>query len=147
MKLTLYTSDSDDNVIGKVYSNPLEVSITLRGNVDIVRPMIRLELDSNILGYNYCHITELDRFYFIRSVTSLSRSLWQLDLECDVLETYKTDIKASRARYLRNIRTGDYANVALDVSIAPTITAIESSKGFDGERTMILTTLGASDNG
>ncbi len=38
--------------------------------------------------YNYCHIQELNRYYFIENVVWLGGNAWQLDLHVDVLFTY-----------------------------------------------------------
>lgn len=38
--------------------------------------------------YNYCHIQELNRYYFIENIVWLGGNAWQLDLHVDVLFTY-----------------------------------------------------------
>lgn len=63
-------------------------------------------------------------------------------MRCDVIETYKADILASNARFMRKIKTGDYINSNIDYSLYKNITKTESNKGFEGDSTMILTSIG-----
>lgn len=47
--------------------------------------------------YNYCHIQELNRYYFIENVVWLGGNAWQLDLHVDVLFTYYTKFTTMNA--------------------------------------------------
>lgn len=142
MELILYKTESADNVINKTLSNPLALDINLRRGVDISAPVLRLQLSVDLSGYNYAHIPDLNRYYFISDIESLTLDVWQLRLSVDVLESYKVDILASNARYMRGIRTGDYFNATLDSNINASVSLHESNKGFEGEPTLILTTVG-----
>lgn len=145
MELILYKLTSADNVINKTMIEPLTMDITLRRGVDIVAPVLRIAYSAGVSPneYNYCHIPDLGRFYFIRDIQSITSGIWELHLECDVLESYKTEILASHARLKRNIRTGDYLDASLDMSINRVSSTFESNKGFEGEPSLILTTVGA----
>lgn len=143
MELILYKTESADNVIGKTLSDPITMDINLRRGVDISAPVLRLKLDVDLTGYNYAQIADLNRYYFITDVESVTRDVWQLRLSVDVLETYKNEILSSHARLRRNIRTGDYLDATLDMSINRVSSTFESDKGFEGEPSLILTTVGA----
>lgn len=145
MELNLYVVNDGDNVINKTLTEKLSININLKRDVNITSPEIVL-LKNNIKPfseYNYAEIPELGRFYFIDSVTNINNRMESLLLRCDVIETYKADILASKARFMRGVKTGDYINSSIDYSVVKTITRIESDKGFTGNPTMILTSVGA----
>lgn len=145
MELNLYKCSDGDNVINKTLTEKLTINITLKRDVNITAPQIILMNDNGAFfnQYNYAEIPELGRFYFIDSVTSLNNRMESLALRCDVLETYKADVLASKARFMRGLKTGDYIASNIDYSVVKTITRIESDKGFSGNPTMILTSVGA----
>lgn len=150
MILSLYQITDAENVINKTLSLPVNLNINFKANVDIVSPEIIL-LDNGTIDYNeynYAFITELNRFYFVTDARKVNNKLVQLDLHCDVLETYKADILASNARFMRNIRTGDYYAGDLDYSTLKVVAKFESNKTLvSGEESMILTTIGGNANG
>ena len=145
MELNLYKCSDGDNVINKTLTDKLTVNINLKRDVNISSPQIILLNDNGAFfnQYNYAEIPELGRFYFIDSVTSLNNKMESLALRCDVLETYKADVLASKARFMRGLKTGDYIAANIDYSVIKTITKIESNSGFTGNPTMILTSVGA----
>ena len=145
MELNLYKCSDGDNVINKTLTEKLTINITLKRDVNITAPQIILMNDNGAFfnQYNYAEIPELGRFYFIDSVTSLNNKMESLALRCDVLETYKADVLASKARFMRGLKTGDYISANIDYSVIKTITKIESNSGFTGNPTMILTSVGA----
>ena len=145
MELNLYKCSDGYNVINKTLTEKLTINITLKRDVNITAPQIILINDNGAFfnQYNYAEIPELGRFYFIDSVTSLNNKMESLALRCDVLETYKADVLASKARFMRGLKTGDYIAANIDYSVIKTITKIESNSGFTGNPTMILTSVGA----
>ena len=145
MELNLYKCSDGDNVINKTLTEKLTINITLKRDVNITAPQIILMNDNGAFFnvFNYAEIPELGRFYFIDSVTSLNNKMESLALRCDVLETYKADVLASKARFMRGLKTGDYIAANIDYSVIKTITKIESNSGFTGNPTMILTSVGA----
>ena len=145
MELNLYKCSDGDNVINKTLTEKLTINITLKRDVNITAPQIILMNDNGAFfnQYNYAEIPELGRFYFIDSVTSLNNKMESLNLRCDVLETYKADVLASKARFMRGLKTGDYIAANIDYSVIKTIIKIESNSGFTGNTTMILTSVGA----
>lgn len=146
MILKLYQVTDGDNVMNKTLSDtPLTLTIRLKRDTDIINPMLILSaidgVDYN--NYNYAKIEELNRFYFIDNVTNLNNKRWQLNLSCDVIETYKDEILLSRAKFKRSIRAGDYINTAdFDTSIIESIEVFKSDIILDGKESVILTTIG-----
>ena len=140
MKMYLYHVNDAENVINKTLVNGLELDINLKSSVDIVNPEI--VLNGDFRGYNYAHLPDLNRYYFIDRIEQLNLKLVKLNLSCDVLETYKADILNSNARFKRNIKNGDYQNISIDYS-NQTISTNYNSDGLpmDGN-TMIISTIG-----
>ena len=145
MELKLYAVNDGENVINKTMTLKTTIEINLKRDVDIINPRLILipNLPTGFSGINYAEIPELNRFYFVDSISNISATLWQLDLSCDVLETYKADILASKARFYRNMKAGDYFNTALESSHITTVAKYASNKGISDSETLIMTTVGA----
>ena len=145
MELKLYVVNDGENVINKTMTLKTTMEINLKRDVDIINPRLILipNLPTGFTGINYAEIPELNRFYFVDSITNISATLWQLDLSCDVLETYKADILASKARLYRNLKAGDYFDTALESSHITTVAKYTSDKGISDSETIIMTTVGA----
>nr|DAI24699.1 MAG TPA: hypothetical protein [Caudoviricetes sp.] len=92
MNITLYVNKSEKNKIGKNLTNDLSLSGTLRDTTNIINPIILVELNE-ISNYNYCHIPNFNRYYFITDITVIRTGLYAISLLVDVLESFKTDIK------------------------------------------------------
>lgn len=144
MELKLYNVTDGENVINKTMTLKTTMEINLKRDVDIINPRLILipNLPTGFSGINYAEIPQLNRFYFVDNITNISSTLWQLDLSCDVLETYKADILASKARLYRNLKAGDYFNTALESSHLTTIAKYASNKGISDSETLIMTTVG-----
>ena len=144
MELKLYVVNDGENVINKTMTLKTTMEINLKRDVDIINPRLILipNLPTGFSGINYAEIPELNRFYFVDSITNITATLWQLDLSCDVLETYKADILASKARLYRNLKAGDYFDTALESSHITTVAKYASNKGISDSETLIITTVG-----
>ena len=110
----LYSIDDNDNIINKNLGMGLNVPINLKGDFDLVNPTVILNGDFR--QYNYAHIPDLNRYYFIERFEQLNLKMVQLYLKCDVLESYKSDILNSVARFKRGIKNGDYHNINIEHS-------------------------------
>lgn len=140
MKMYLYHVNDAENVINKNLVNGLEIDINLKASVDLVNPEI--VLNGDFRGYNYAHLPDLNRYYFIDRIEQLNLKLIKLSLSCDVLETYKADILNSNARFKRNIKNGDYQNISIDYS-NQTISTNYNSDGMPmNGNTMVISTIG-----
>lgn len=144
MELKLYAVNDGENVINKTMTLVTTMEINLKRDVDIINPRLFLvpNRPNGFDGINYAGIPFLKRFYFVDNITNISNTLWQIDLSCDVLETYKTDILASKARLYRNLKAGDYFNTALESSHLTTVAKYTSNKGISESDTLIMSTVG-----
>lgn len=111
--LTLYKTISSNNTINKVLTDPMNLHINLKRDFDISNPSILLNIEGDIKGFNYASIPDLNRLYFISKQTQMNKTLVRIDLEVDLLETYKSDILANSAVVRKKIDVGDYGGVQL----------------------------------
>lgn len=115
MELTLYQNISEQNKLDKTLNNPLKLTGTVRGvdNVNIISPIISISnIDEQITTYNYAYIKEFNRYYFINNIRSLRNDLWLLELDIDVLTTYKDQIRAQKGLISRN--ENEFNNALID---------------------------------
>lgn len=100
MNIVLYNNKSENNKVDK----ELTQSVTLTGNVknetSIVNPTILVE--GNPIGKNYAYIADFERYYFIKDVKVIRSNLFEIDMTCDVLMTYKSSIRSMFAIVERN---------------------------------------------
>lgn len=108
MDIILYKTVDSPNTINKTLTDPLTLEINLKKDTNIINP--ELVLNGDFRGFNYAHIPELNRYYFINSMEQLNFTLVKLYLECDVLETHKADILNSPCKFNADIKAGDYMN-------------------------------------
>lgn len=144
MLLTLFKTVDGSNVINKTLTDPIDFTIFLKGDTNIVDPtllMVSLTgVDYN--DFNYAYIPELKRYYFINSISAVSASLFRIDLQCDVLETYKAEIMGSVARIKRNLKSGDFINTTIDFSNITTIEKFNSDIEWVDGNSIIVSTVG-----
>ena len=97
MRIIFYTNNSDSNELNKNINLITELNCNVnRDNLDVLSPILFLSyFDIKELNINYCYIEELNRYYFINSYTIEKNNLIKLQLETDVLMTFKNDILLS----------------------------------------------------
>lgn len=94
MTITFYKTVSNENQIQKVLTDSKTYTGTFKTDLDILNPKIIIsDTDYLILGYNYCYITELKRYYFVKNITTLSNNRFLIDCKIDVLKTYSTELQ------------------------------------------------------
>ena len=83
-----------------------EYSVVFKDGADIVNPTITISADlSTLSGCNYAYM--LGRYYWIRDISVLRTGYCILDLETDVLATYKSQIGGSSLYILRSASSYD----------------------------------------
>lgn len=95
MNCVLYNNQSQENKLNKVLTNKGTRTIIFLDSVDFLRP--RITVKSLPTETNYVYIESLGRYYFISDIKNLKNELFELNLRCDVLMTYKQDIEESQA--------------------------------------------------
>ena len=94
MYVKLYKNTSEANRIGKTLTSENEFTgCRLKDATSVMNPEILLTTE-NPTGYNYMYIPQFDRYYFITDMVSVRNGLWSITGTVDVLESFKSDIKA-----------------------------------------------------
>lgn len=89
MSLTIefYTNESDRRVASKSLTSIASKTCELKGDCDIVRPVIIVTGDAaTYASCNYMYISAFNRYYFA-SVRSLPGGLLEISGECDILSS------------------------------------------------------------
>lgn len=94
-------------------SNPntyTDFSCTLKDGTSILDPVFDIYLSFNdnpaALGYNYCKVPALNRYYFVRD-WRYSLGVWTASCSVDVLASYKTEIGSLTKYVLRSASNYD----------------------------------------
>ena len=143
MNIILYEMNQNENTINKSKTEIVRYSIAFKNDVDIVNPEIRLRIgnDVDMDSMNYCYIDEVDRYYFIRDIRNVTRDVFNFICECDVLETYKTEILTGKGYIESEIKTGDYQNVSINTDVRKEIEKYLSNKEIENNDNYIMSTV------
>lgn len=102
MKATFYENVSDERYLNKKITAKYEdIPIEVLNPSNVVRPSLRIS--SGLIGQsvNYLYIADLERYYYIRN-WSMDNGHVTIDCECDVLMSFKNDIKKQNTIVARN---------------------------------------------
>ena len=91
--ISLFKTASENNRVVKVLTDEKQLSGELRNQTSVLNPNIIIETVDNISTYNYAYISEFGRYYYITDIVSVRTNLWGVSLRCDVLMSYKDEIK------------------------------------------------------
>ena len=99
MNVILYNNKSDKRQLVKNITEIKTLSAIAKGDINIISPTLIIQNFST--DFNYCYISDFDRYYFVKSITLLTGQRVQIDLTIDVLMTYKEEIKKLTVNVLR----------------------------------------------
>lgn len=91
MQVQFSYNKSDERQIFKELVSGATLNGTLRDESSIISPSILFE-SADVMRYNFCYIPQWQRYYFVRNITSYRTNLYLVELECDVLMSFKNDI-------------------------------------------------------
>lgn len=98
MIIRLLRNYSDSNVVSKNVENVIELTGTLKEGTSVTDPTITLELSTdNAPSFNYMHIPEFGRYYFVTGIDSVRNNLWSISGHVDVLMSYNKAIRNQKA--------------------------------------------------
>lgn len=91
--IELYQNHAESNRVNK---EQLLVSVgtlsgALREECSMLTPSITYQ-SAEVPTFNYVYIPVFNRYYFVTSLTSVSKNMWRMELKCDVLMSYKEQI-------------------------------------------------------
>ena len=96
MEISFYNNVSEKEKIGKTLKNKTTLTGFLKQVTSVINPVITVEM-KNPSQYNYVHIPQFHRYYFINDMINIKNNLWEIHMKVDVLESFKTKIKANKA--------------------------------------------------
>lgn len=96
MTIMLYQNASPSNYVNKDIRYAEIIEGVLRTPTSITDPVILIARDSPT-GFNYAHIAEFGRYYFLTGVSTVSDKLLSVSFHVDVLMTYKDAIADMQA--------------------------------------------------
>lgn len=89
----LYQNKSSNIRIDKSLEHLHTYDCILKDSTNIVNPTIRIKAtDINVTKGNYGYIPKFKRFYYINNVRCVNADVWEIDLHCDVLMSFRDDI-------------------------------------------------------
>ena len=91
--LELYKVTNQPNELTKTLNNAIVVNGSFRSEIDSMDVIV--EIESNTYEFNYVYIPSLNKYYFLQNIVHVNAKIVRMQLYCDVLMTYKTDILAS----------------------------------------------------
>ena len=138
--LKLYNTSDSNNTIGKTLTDEETFDITFKDTFNIINPVIVLKSNTPILK-NYAQIPEFGRYYFITSIQIEPNKIYELFLECDVLETYKEDILASKGLVTRAGEGNKFYDGGLNSEVRKEVEIHESILESDFGNSIILVTI------
>ena len=110
MDISLYVNSSQNNILSKNIElidktriiEPFE-------SFDILAPVVVLDYKDEWLSCNYAFIPQLNRYYYVETMTLQTAKRVTLKLKCDVLMSFKDEIVSATATVVRNEKIGSTA--------------------------------------
>lgn len=136
-KITLGICKDPKNKISKTMEESKEFNCAIKSDdgVNIINPTVLIS-NSDILRYNYAYIPSFNRYYYISSIDILNNNVYQVNLDEDVLMSWRIDIRNSKVKLSRSF---DYRNYYLKDNLLPvtnqkiTSTLTFKNSPFDGK--------------
>jgi hypothetical protein len=75
-------------------------------------------------------------------MVSMNKQLWMMYLSVDVLESFKEDILNSTAEITRQMKPGDYLDVAPSREVRKEVEIFNSNRRFLEQETILFSTIG-----
>ena len=143
MILTLLKTTDPRNKVDKTLTDGKDINITLKRDEPKENPRIKVNNSQLVDDYNYAYIETFNRYYFINSTTKLNYALSELELETDLLTTYKDCVLASTGLVSHAIQEGDYNLTNPKTSEQFEMELFDSDVELAKANTVLLTTISA----
>lgn len=137
MKMILYKNNSDLNVIEKDLTKLGEKEIFIKKDFNVSNPILHLK--TFIDECNYLFFPDLNRYYVIKN--KIKTSLWKLEVETDVLMTFK-DVLYNSTIELNKTDNSNYFDGNLNFDVRTETLKYESDIEVEEKETTILVTVG-----
>ena len=141
MNVTFHNFSKRTNSTKQVSTEVTTLSCELKDNVNIFNPVLRIKNMPNLNTpmWNYCYIQPFQRYYFVNNWRWVN-AVWECDLVCDVLASFKTSIGAMSEYIMRSSAESDgkiedtayiaKAEVTTDMTLLPEFYIRSMTAGF-----------------
>lgn len=114
MKVRFYSISDDRRVVNKTIPNTYtEKDCDIWDSCSIMRPLLKLAQDNNVINKNYAYIADWGRYYYVSPADIDNGREMYLQLEEDVLKSWQSDIENLQCTVVRTAKNGR-ANLYLD---------------------------------
>lgn len=142
MIIKLFNTKDSNNTLGKTLTDETSFECKLKGQTEILSPVIVLKTETPV-NFNYAQIEEWGRYYFIKNIRYTPNGLAELTLACDVLESWKEDIKNSMGEITRQTAYNPYYDSDFQSEVKKEIDKYNSPVTLDlNIKNRILVTIG-----
>ena len=102
IEIKFYRNISQRNVLNKSITLVLNTQCDFTGELSIERPFIIADYDENLLTCNYAYIGIFKRYYHFSETPKIENGFIKIQLESDVLMSFKEDILNADITALRS---------------------------------------------
>lgn len=142
MIITTYTTKSPYNQLEKVLENEVNYNnAKIKDNTSIINPVLYIHADT-FINANYVFIPEFNRYYFINDINLYPNNIYELSCSCDVLESWKEDIKKATGNIIQQEKFNPYYDSNYKSEVRQESERYESDKEVKLEESIILVTIG-----
>ena len=147
--VTLYHNADEHRVLNKRLSDEREFNIVLKEETSSLNPQIILQSDYDLSTYNYAFINVTNRYYYC-TITLMENGLFVINMEVDVLMSYKDGIK-NLIGLVERVENTDYKNMDIPnndiiTQRGTTTKIIKYSRSLDKNNQYVLVTNGKAFN-
>ena len=96
MTINFYINKSEKEKFDKSLTNEKSLTGFLKQATSVINPVITIEIE-NPSQYNYCHIPQFHRYYFINDMINIRNNIWEIHMHVDALSSFKSQIRANKA--------------------------------------------------
>lgn len=107
--VTLYHNADEHRVLNKRINDARVFNVVLKEETSSLNPQIILQSDYDLSTYNYAFIDVTNRYYYC-TITLMENGLFVINMEVDVLMSYKDGIK-NLMGLVERVENTDYKNM------------------------------------
>ena len=141
MLISLYNTNDSNIVIDKTLTNKIDYDIKIKDTTSVINPTIILKTKTLITS-NYAYIPDFNRYYYIEKIEVCPNDVYRIALKCDVLNSFKDDIKNSRAYVTQQTTTNKYYDNGYQSEVKKEVDIFKSDYVLEKGTDTILVTIG-----
>ena len=141
MLISLYNTADSNIVVDKTLTNKIDYDIKIKDTTSVINPTIILKTNTLITS-NYAYIPDFNRYYYIEKIEVCPNDVYRIALKCDVLKSFKDDIKNSSAYVTQQKTTNKYYDNGYKSEVKKEVDIFKSNYVLEKGTSTILVTIG-----